>query len=98
MAVECISGEAEMTAACDVWSWGVTIWEVSTQGFGSGIFPNPDPWVCTSNGEIFSNVYEMNILDNIKRHLFCLYTFVVRRPLKALEPRIRSEFSPNLKH
>ena len=62
------------------------------QGSGS-----PEPGVCTSNGEIFLNVYEMNVLDTIKRHLFCFYTFVVRRSLKALEPRIRirSEFSPD---
>ena len=61
-----------------------------------GFFQIPDPGVCTSNGEIFSNVYKMNVLDTIKRHLFCFYTFVVRRPLKALEPRIRiwSEFFP----
>ena len=59
-------------------------------------FQIPDPGVCTSNGEIFLNVYKMNVLDTIKRHLFCIYTFVVRRPLKALEPRIRiwSEFFP----
>ena len=43
-----------------------------------GFFQIPDPGVCTSNGEIFSNVYEMNVLDTIKRHLFCFYTFDVR--------------------
>ena len=58
-----------------------------------GFFQIPDPRVCTSNGEIFSNVYEMNVLDTIRRHLFRFYTCVVRRPLKALEPQIRSEFS-----
>ena len=60
-----------------------------------GFFQIPDPGVCTSNGEIFSNVYVMNVLDIIKRHLFCFYIFVVRRPLNALEPRIRSEFPPD---
>ena len=59
-----------------------------------GFFQIPDPGICTSNGEIFSNVYEMNVLDVIKRHIFCFYTFVVRRPLKVPEPRIRSEFFP----
>ena len=29
MGVECISGEEEFTTASDVWSWAVTIWEVS---------------------------------------------------------------------
>ena len=47
-------------------------------------FQIPDPDVCTSNGEIFSDVYEMNVLDTIKRPLFVFYIFVVRRPLKAL--------------
>ena len=54
-----------------------------------GFFQIPDPGVCTLNGEIFSNVYEMNVLDTIKRHLYCFYTFVVRRPLQALEHRIQ---------
>ena len=43
-----------------------------------GFFQIPDPVVCTSNGEIFSNVYELNVLDTFKRHLFCFYTFDVR--------------------
>ena len=62
-----------------------------------GFFQIPDPGVCTPNGDIFSHVYELNVLDIIKRHIFCFYTFVVRRPLKALEPRIRirSEFPPD---
>ena len=70
---------------------------VKTRVSDPGFFQIPDPGVCTSNGEIFLNVYKMNVLDTIKRHLFCIYTFVVRRPMKALEPRIRirSEFSPD---
>jgi len=42
MAVECISGEAEMTSACDVWSWGVTIWEILTRA--QQPFPDVDPF------------------------------------------------------
>ena len=49
-------------------------------------FQNPDPGVCTSNVEIFSNVYKKIILDTIKRHLFCFYTFVVGRPLFEFSP------------
>ena len=31
----------------------------------------------------------MNMLDNFEHILFCFYTSGVRRPLLALEPRIR---------
>ena len=34
----------------------------------------------------------MNILDNFESLLFCFHTFGVRRPLLALEPRIRAVF------
>ena len=37
-------------------------------------------------------MYCMNILDNFKRILFSFHTFLVRRPLLTLTPRIRSEF------
>ena len=56
------------------------------QGFGSGSLQNPDPGGCTSNGEIFSNVYKMIILDTIKTPLFCFYTFVFGLPLFEFSP------------
>ena len=37
--------------------------------------PDFDPGVCTSKGEISSNVYKMIILDTIKRHLFLFLYF-----------------------
>ena len=37
--------------------------------------PDFDPGVCTSKGEISSNVYKMIILDTIKRHLFFFFFF-----------------------
>ena len=48
-------------------------------------FQIPNPGVCTSNGEIFSN--EMNVLDTIKRHLFCfLYFWCQMSPVSARAP------------
>jgi len=41
MAVECISG-GEFTAASDVWSWAVTIWEILTRS--QQPFPDVDPF------------------------------------------------------
>jgi len=42
MGVECISGEEEFTTASDVWSWGVTIWEILTRA--QQPFPDVDPF------------------------------------------------------
>ena len=39
-------------------------------------FQIPDPGFCTSNGEIFSNVHEINVLDTIKRHIFCFFLYL----------------------
>ena len=33
MAVECISGQQPLNASSDVWSWGVTLWEVNVFRF-----------------------------------------------------------------
>jgi RYK receptor-like tyrosine kinase len=41
MAVECISGE-EYTTHSDVWSWGVTVWEILTRA--QQPFPDVDPF------------------------------------------------------
>ena len=41
--------------------------------------------------QIFKDLL-VEYLDNFKNFLFCFHTFGGRRPLLALEPRIRSEF------
>ena len=63
-------------------------------GFGSGFWPNLDPGLCTSDGGRFFKFNRINILANLKSRLFCFHILGVRRPLKALESRIRISPDP----
>ena len=45
----------------------------------------PDPGLCISNEERFLKVYEAKVLDNFKSHIFCFYTFSVRRTIDVLD-------------